>query len=198
MEQTQHSRPMLALLAVVLLVASIIGFFVSQNINKRPSTAEMTQVKMSPTLAPTLIPYETKGGFSFKLRDPQASLKSGTPFIVDLYVTSSKDTVAGYDVVFTYDMKAFERQSIQNSLQSFRIFTFNRGNHVSISATKNIEVVEPIQFNNISILSFTFLPKQAGSFIFSLKPQGNESSKLVNESAVVTYPETTDLRLEIK
>lgn len=197
MEQTQHSRLMLAGLAVVLLAASIVGYFVFQNIKPTSPSGEITQTTISPTAAPTLIPYPTNGQFTFKLKDGQGALKQGTPFVLDLFATSGKDTVAGYDVVLSYDTQVFERQSVQNISNSFRIFTYNRGNHVSISASKNIQSTDPIKFTETPILSFTFLPKAKGTFVFSLKPQGNESSKLVNESAEVTYPETKDISLEI-
>jgi len=197
MEQTQHSRLMLVGLAIVLLVASIVGYFVFQNIKPKNPSGEMTQVAISPTAAPTLIPYPTNGQFTFKLKDGQGGLKQGTPFVLDLFATSGKDTVAGYDVVLSYDTQTFDRQSVQNMASSFRIFTYNRRNHVSISASKNIQVTDPVTFMETPILSFTFLPKAKGTFVFSLKPQGNESSKLVNDSAEVAYPETKDISLEI-
>ncbi|MFZ2206630.1 MAG: hypothetical protein WAV29_04140 [Microgenomates group bacterium] len=197
MEQTHHSRLMLAVLAVVLLGASIVGYFVSQNVRQKNPSGEMTQITIVPTVMPTLIPYPTNGQFTFKVREGQGALKQGVPFVLDLYATSGKDTVAGYDVVLSYDTQVFERQSVQNTAESFRIFNYNRGNHVSISASKNIQVSDAIKFSNTPILSFTFLPKAKGTFVFTLKPQGNESSKLVNESAEVTYPETKDISLEI-
>lgn len=197
MEQSNHSKLMLAILAFVLLGASIAGYVVLQKVQTKSPIGEATQLTVSPTVAPTLIPYPTKGSFFFKVRGTD-TLQPGKVFVLDIYATSSKDTVAGYDVVLAYDMQAFERQSIQTVMQAFRIFTYNRGNHVSISATKNMQVSEPVRFNETPILSFTFLPKQKGTFTFSLKPQGNESSKLVNESAEVTYPEVSDIRLEIK
>lgn len=197
MEQSNHSKLMLAVLALILLGASIAGYVVLQKVQTKSPIGESTQLMVSPTVAPTLIPYPIKGSFFFKVRGTDA-LQAGKAFVLDIYATSSKDTVAGYDVVLTYDMQAFERQSIQTVMQAFRIFTYNRGNHVSISATKNMQVSEPVRFNETPILSFTFLPKQKGTFTFSLKPQGNESSKLVNESAEVTYPEVSDIRLEIK
>lgn len=196
MEQSNHSKLMLVVLTFVLLGASIVGYVVLHKVQTKNPSGETTQAVVSPTIAPTLIPYPTKGSFYFKVRGTD-KLQSGTPFVLDIYATSSKDTVAGYDVVLTYDMQSFERQSIQTIMQAFRIFTYNRGNHVSISATKNVQVAEPVRFNETPVLSFTFLPKQKGTFVFSLKPQGNESSKLVNESAEVTYPEVSDIRLEI-
>jgi len=197
MEQSQHSRLMLVGLALVVLFASVVGYFVFQNIKPKNPSGETTRVVISPTAAPTLIPYPTNGQFTFKLKDGQGTLKQGAPFVLDLFATSGKDTVAGYDVVLSYDTQMFDRQSVQNMANSFRIFTYNRGNHVSISASKNIQVTDPVKFMETPILSFTFLPKAKGTFVFSLKPQGNESSKLVNESAEVAYPETKDISLEI-
>ncbi len=189
---------MLFVLAVLLLGASIVGFIVTQRMQSTQRGTDATQVKRIPTVVPTLIPYPTKGIFTLKPRPGQQNISVGAPFTIDLIATSSKDTVAGYDVILFYDTASLERQSVQNSVDSFRIFTFDRGDHLSISATKNLQVAKPISFTDTTLLSFTFTAKKAGSYVFSLKPVGNESSKLVNESAQVTYPETSDIRIEIK
>lgn len=195
-EHTKYTRLMLLILAVVLLVASVIGYFVSQRMNSTQKGEGKTQITVVPTLAPTLIPYPVHGSFMLKEKTGQ-SLKVGQSFVIDLIATSSKDTVAGYDVVLSYDTGAIDNQSVQNMSTSFRIFTYKRTNHLSISATKNLSVTEPIRFDKSSILSFTFSAKKKGIYVFSVKPVGNESSKLVNEAAAVTYPETNDIRLEI-
>ena len=194
---TKYTRLMLLILALVLLFASIVGYVVSQRMPSNQNGADTTQITSTPTVAPTLIPYPVKGLFVLKEQSGASSVKMGNTFTLDLIATSSTDTVAGYDAIFSYDETAFERQSVQNKMDSFRIFTYERGTHISISATKNLQVSEPIQFANTPILSFTFVAKKKGTYIFSLKPVGNESSKLVNESAQVTYPESPDFRLEI-
>ena len=155
------------------------------------------EVTLSPTAAPTLIPYPVKGLFVLKEQTGVQSVKEGEPFVIDVIATSGTDTVAGYDAIFSYDETAFARQSVQNKLDTFRIFTYDKDTHVSISATKNLQETDPVRFANTPILSLTFIGKKQGTFVFSLKSVGNESSKLVNESAQVTYPETSDFRLEI-
>ena len=197
-EHTKYTRTMLFALAILLLGASIVGFIVTQRMQSTQRGTDATQVQVVPTVVPTLIPYPTKGIFTLKARPGQQSGSVGTPFTIDLIATSSKDTVAGYDAILSYDTTSLTRQSVQNSVDSFRIFTFDRGDHLSLSATKNLQVTTPILFTNTTLLSFTFTAKKAGSYVFSLKPVGNESSKLVNESAQVTYPETSDIRIEIK
>lgn len=187
---------MLLILAVLLLIASMVGYTVSQRMSLQQRGNNQTQVILSPTVAPTLIPYPVKGSLALKALGG-LSPRLNSPFTIDLFATSSKDTVAGYDVILSYDTDAFDSQSVQNKADSFRIFTYKRPNHIAISATKNLTVTEPVRFTNTPLLSFTFLPKKRGVYIFSLKPVGNESSKLVNEAAAVTYPETNDIRLEI-
>jgi len=194
---TKYTRGMLLILAGILLLASIIGYVVSQNLQVNKGGVA-TQNKSAPSIAPTLIPYPKNGSFVLKLRPGTQNIQTGKSFILDLYATSGKDTVAGYDVIFSYDQTAFSRQSVQNGLDSFRIFTFNRKGHLAISATKNISSVEPVRLDNTPLLSFTFIALKKGMYVFSLKPVGNESSKLVNERAQVTYPEVSDFRLEIK
>ena len=193
---TPYTRTMLLILAFVLLVASIVGYFMSRQMQPNQNSAK-TQTEISPSVAPTLIPYPVKGLFVLKEQSGLKSAKVGDSIVIDLIATSSTDTVAGYDAILSYDENVFERQSIQNKLDTFRIFTYNRGSHVSISGTKNLQTTEPIRFKDTVVLSFTFKAKQKGAYTFSLSAVGNESSKLVNESAQVTYPEIKDFRLEI-
>jgi hypothetical protein len=195
-EHTKYTRTMLLVLAFILLIASVIGYMASGRIRTNQNSAE-TRVTNTPSTAPTLIPYPVQGTFSFKEEKGRTSLPMGTTFTLDLVATSSKDTVAGYDAILSYDTAAFDRQMVRNNLNTFRMFTFNRANHLSISATKNLQSTEAVRFANTSILSFTFTAKKKGTFVFSLKAIGNESSKLVNETAQVTYPEPQDFHLEI-
>ena len=188
---------MAALLAGVLLIASIIGYIISQKMNKSGAVANRqlppTTYPLQPT--PSLIPYPTKGSFVLKEVSGK-SLQAGVSFTLNLEATS-KDSVAGYDVILSYDKVNLERQSAQSIAQAFRIFTYERGDHLSISATKNLSETKLVQFAQTPILSFTFIAQKKGTYVFSLKPVGNESSKLVNEAAAVTYPETQDISIEI-
>lgn len=190
---------MLFILAIVLLCASIIGYFVSRNISSNGGAITTNSIPTPtdlPSPSPTLIPYPVKGTLLLKAEGGQVA-KVGTPFTLNVFATSSKDTVAGYDVVLSYDTEAIENQSVQNKADAFRIFTYKRSKHISVSATKNLSVAEQVRFSDTPILSLTFIAKKKGSYTFSFKPVGNESSKFVNEVAAVTYPETSDIRLEI-
>lgn len=194
---TSHSKLMLLILAVVLLVISVGGYFISQSIQNKRSSAGFSQTKLQPTVVPTLIPYPKNG--SFVLKKPSETLQVGKTFSIDLVATSGKSSVAGYDVVLSYDKTAIMRQSVQNLTDSFRIYTYDRTtDRTSISATKNIQITQPVTFSNTTLLRFTFTAKKAGTYIFSLKPIGAESSKMVNEAAEVTYPDVSDISLEIK
>jgi len=194
-EHTKYTRVMLLILALVLLLASIGGYIVSRNLPANKQGQSTKAELPTPTIAPTLIPYPVKGSFVLTTQGGLTG-QVGAPLLINLSATGT-DSVAGYDVIFSYDTTAFSRQSIQNKADAFRIFTYDRGSHISISATKNLSVTAPVTFAATPILSFTLLPQKKGSFVFSLKSVGNESSKLVNEAAEVTYPETADLRLEI-
>jgi len=193
---TSYTRAMLLILALVLLVASIVGYSMSSRIQSNQNSAETRNV-IKPSIVPTLIPYPVKGLFALKAQSGLVSGKVDDSFVIDLIATSGTDTVAGYDAILSYDKTAFERQSVQNKQDTFRIFTYERGAHVSISGTKNLQVTEPVRFKDTILLSFTFRAKQKGSYTFSLKAVANESSKLVNETTQVSYPEVSDFRLEI-
>lgn len=194
---TPHTKFMLFVLAIVLFGASVTGYIISQNMQNKKTASGFTRQNMSPTITPTLIPYPKNGVFTLK---PSAqSMRVGETFSIDLIATSGKMPVAGYDVVLTYDKSAFNRQSVQNLEEAFRIYTYDRtADRTSISATKNIQVTAPITFADSPLLRFTFVAKKAGNFTVSLKPVGAESSKMVDDEANVTYPDLSDISLEIK
>lgn len=196
-EHTKYTRLMAAVLAGILLIASIIGYIISQKMNKSGAVAnhQPLTTNSAPLPTPTLIPYPTKGSLVLKETSGKP-IQAGAPFTISLDATS-KDLVAGYDVILSYDKANLERQSAQSLAPAFRIFTFERGGHLSISATKNVAMQEPVLFTQSPLLSFTFIAKKKGTYIFSLKAVGNESSKFVNEAAAVTYPETSDISIEI-
>jgi len=201
MENTDHTkyiRLIAALLAGILLISSIVGYIISQKMNKGGAVADkQTPTPIVPLPTPTMIPYPTKGSLVL-VGKTGATAQVGMPFTLNVIATSSKDTVAGYDVILSYDKVNLERQLVQSIAPAFRIFTYERGDHLSISATKNLSVTDLIQFSQTPILSFIFTAKKKGTYTFSLKPVGNESSKFVNEAAAVTYPETKDISIEIQ
>ena len=197
---TPHTRLMLFILAFVLLFASIAGYVVMQKMPINPQGGNNTSQSPISSLQspkPTLIPYPKQGTFTLKERSGATSVKMGSNIIIDVLATSGVKSVMGYDAIISYDETVFNRQSVESKLPAFQIFTYNRGSHVSISATKNISANEPVAFNNTPILSLTLTANKKGTYLISVKPVGNESSKIVNEAAEVTYPESSDLRLEI-
>ena len=189
-------KKMLLFLAIFLLAASVVGYMVLRAMPNQSFQGNTSQTALAPTITPTLIPYPTKGEFTLI-----ASTLKGTvnkPFTMRLVATST-DTVAGYDVVLTYDKTAFDTQAVQNLADAFRIFPYDKlPDHMSISGTKDLKVTTPVQFSQTPLIQFTFLPKKSGIYTFSLKAVGAESSKMVNESAQVTYPTLHDVRLEIQ
>ena len=197
-EHAKYSKIMVSVLAFILLAASIVGYFVSQRMNLTQNGA--TSIKITsppPRPTPSLIPYPVKGSLTLNEKTGKKVFPVGAPFTLELVASSNKESVAGYDVVLSYDKTALTRQSVENKFDSFRIFTTDRGAHLAVSATKNLSVSAPIQFAYTPLLSFTFQAKKKGTYLFSLKPVGNESSKLVNEAAAVTYPQTIDISIEI-
>lgn len=194
---TPHTKAMLFALAALLLVASVVGYGLSQNMQNKKTAAGFAKTDTSPTVTPTLIPYPKNG--SFTLKTTTSVVKLGESFSVDLVATSGEKPVAGYDVVLSYDKSALDRQSVQNFVDAFRIYTYDRTpDRTSISATKNIQVNDQVIFSNTPLLRFTFVATKTGTFSLSLKPVGAESSKMVDDEANVTYPELSDLSLEIR
>ncbi|MCX6730516.1 MAG: hypothetical protein NTZ55_01585 [Candidatus Roizmanbacteria bacterium] len=62
---TIYTRTMLLILAVVLLLASVVGYFVSGKLQSNQNSGS-TEVHISPTVAPTLIPYPTDSLFKIE------------------------------------------------------------------------------------------------------------------------------------
>ncbi len=195
---TKYTKIMLIVLALLLLGGSIVGYLVINSKKGEGTENARAQRKAEPTVIPTRLPHPINGIMELKEEKKATSVPVGKPFVIQLVATSGNSKIAGYDVVMTYDKTAFERQAVQNGDTTFRIFTFDRENRVSISATKQLQSTQITQFEETPILSFTFLPKKKGRFTFSLKPLGQESSKYVDDTAQATYPNYKDLVLEIQ
>jgi len=195
---TKYTKMMLLILVVILLGGSIVGYVVINTKRDSERGNNATKQVIEPTIVPTRLPHPINGAMELQLGKGSTTLSVGKPFVVQLIATSGKSKIAGYDVVMAYDKSAFERQAVQNGDQTFRIFTFDRNERVSISATKQLQSEQITEFDNTPILSFTFLPKKKGKYTFSLKPLGQESSKYVDDTAQATYPNYKDLVLEIQ
>lgn len=196
-EQTQYTKVMLLILIFLLLGGSIVGY---SAINaKRSSESENNGTKQvaGPTVIPTRLPHPIHGMMQLRLENAAAP-SVDKPFVVTLVATSGANKIAGFDVVMTYDKIAFDRKAVQSNDASFTLFTFDTNNRVSVSAAKQLQASEVTEFANTPILSFTFVPKKKGRFVFSLKPVGQESSKFVDDAAQATYPDYKDLVLEIQ
>jgi len=190
-------KKMLLGIALFLLAASVAGYLALRTIPNQffPDNAVHTKLPASPT--PTRIPYPQNGEFTLESDSLQGRVN--TPVTLRLVATSGTEEVGGYDVVMSFDKTAFDTQSIQNLVDVFQIFPYNKlPDHLSVSATKDVQVTGKVHFSHTPILQFTFIPKRAGMYVFSLKARGAESCQMVNESTQVTYPATSDIRLEIK
>jgi len=197
-EHTKYTKMMLLILAVILLGGSIVGYTVINAKRGSETGNNATKQIIEPTVVPTRLPHPINGAMELRTEKNATTFSLNKPFVIQLIATSGKSKIAGYDVVMAYDKIAFDRQAIQNGDATFHMFTFDRSDRVSISATKQLGSTQITEFEETPILSFTFLPKKKGKFVFSLKPLGQESSKYVDEAAQATYPNYKDLVLEIQ
>jgi len=201
--QEQQTKPTKILVGVLLGVVfvGLIGYVIL-SVNQRGTTKQGVTTKViitvAPTPTPTPLPYPTKGKMKLQTKNNATTFSVNTPIEITFTASSDNEKIVGYDVVLSYDTTSFQRGEIQNNDETFKVFTYEREGRVLVSAVKDLQAIETSAWEDHSLFTYTFTPQKKGTFTFSLKPFGQETSKLVNEKAEAAYTDYQDLQLEIQ
>ncbi len=147
--------------------------------------------------SPTLIPHPTKGSMYIVSSSGSTRLSQENEIKLLIKATSSNQDITGFDLVVSYDTKAFDFIKATPLLGSFKAYPFQRKNYLAVTVTKTLTDTSKTVFDNTSLLEITLQPKKTGKYSFSLKPIGNDSTKFIDIETETTYPETKELSLEI-
>jgi len=183
-------------IAFVLLIAISIVVIFSNNSKK-----DQIQ-KAKPTLdgmivTPTLIPHPVLGSMTMSTEIKESRLSIKKPVSLIVAAVSEGKNIVGYDTIISYDKEAFSYTGAQSLLSDFTVYPYERPTHVAISAIKSLQSNTVTSWDNTPVLRVTFQPKKTGTYTFYLSPKGPEASKMMDDKAQATYPETSKLVLDI-
>jgi hypothetical protein len=188
----QISRPVKVIIALILLV--VLGAFAFFTAKQNKSTKPVRPARMTVTI-PSVTPRPVLG--SMTVSSSVTRYSKDSPVTIKIQASSEGRQIVGYDAVVTYDKSAFDFVKALSLMDDFRIYSYNRPTHVSLSAIKSLQNKRVDVWNNQTLAELTFQPKKTGAYTFSLAPVGKESSKLIDENAQAIYPKVAQLQLEV-
>lgn len=160
---------------------------------------DVATLKQENLVMPTVAPTEG----SLSLTTKAESYTVSDTVMVDLEGQSQGKNIVGYDVIIYYDPLSFEFIEAKSSLSDFKIYSYNRGNYLLLTAVKSLDSQTPTILGaadkNQPMASVSFKPKKTGKFNFSLRQSaGQDVTDLVTDQTEVLMPMLTDLSVEIK
>lgn len=194
-----NKRKILIIGSLVLLVLLGIGMFIF----KEKTVTNITQPistdfnRLQPTITPTLIPYPVLGSMTVQTKVGLKRLPNNKEFVLVVDASSEGKNIVGYDIILSFDKSAFTYVRTISSMPDFNVFSYERPTYISLSAIKSLQNNKIVSWNNQPLVEMVFVPKKTGTFVFTLSPEGKETSKLVDDTAQVVYPKTDKLELEI-
>lgn len=175
----------------------------SQMESSQDSTAtvkeDVATLKQENLVMPTVAP--TEGSLSLTTKTDSYTVSDTVT--VDLAGQSQGKNIVGYDVIIYYDPLSFEFVEVKSSLSDFKIYSYNRGNYLLLTAVKSLDSQAPTVLGTADksqpMASVSFKPKKPGKFNFSLRQSaGQDVTDLVTDQTEVLIPTLTDLSVEIK
>jgi len=200
-ESPKKSKNKVVIIFLFIILIVLAGIMVWSGERKKNSIQKQADIMVSPVLfpsiTPTLIPYPTLGSMRLSTKDNEKRYKKNTQFTLILSARSQGKSIVGYDGVIGYEKQGFEFIKATSMLPEFKIYPFNRPTHLSVSGVKSLQNNSTTTWDDTVLIEVEFQAKQPGTYVFTLTPQGKETSKLVDDKAQVTYPTTGKLQLEI-
>lgn len=117
---------------------------------------------------------------------------------IQMTIDTNNENIVGWDGLIDYDFNAFNFISATSNIKDFKIYSFKRENHISLTSIKSLESKTPSIFKGELVATVVFQPKQTGVFSIGLKPEiGKEKTDMINTVTKRIYPQLNSLRLEI-
>lgn len=208
MENGNRNKTFMYLLLTFFAIFIATGLFVGLGNKKNPEPAingqaatsqEPATLKQENMVIPTIKP--TEGALAITADSPTATLS--TPVSIKLSGNSNSKNIVGYDTVIFYDPLAFEFVEAKSELADFKIYSYNRGNYLMLTAVKSLDSKAPTVLGsgtgNEPMATISFKPKKTGKFNFSLKLSAEKDvTDLVTDQTEVLSPALSDMTVEIK
>lgn len=142
---------------------------------------------------------ENKGNMILVMKNNQRKVPVNVPFTVQVIADSQSEDIVGFDVLLSYDKKAFKEVSASSPLSGFRVFDTQRDGYLAVTAIQDPQNSTRNVFKDKVILEITLSPALAGEYDLTILPSKKaETSKLVSTETKVFFPKVEGLTVEIE
>ncbi len=198
-KELHYSHPVIRRIYLYIFIVTFLLFFVFivlyfSKVQPNPEEQTTGQQVQAPALQ-----IVKKGNLVLSVKNNDLNqVQLGQTFNLSVVASSEDSSIVGFDVLLSYNQDAFTIGKATTPLQSFQLFSSERGNHQSFTGALSVNG-KAAAFTNTQILTVPFTPKQKGKYTFTVLPSsGKETTKLVEvETTKLFAPEVTPLQVTV-
>jgi len=165
--------------------------FSNKNKDTKVSDEPISPAVIEETSTPKTEPTEG----SIKLTLEKGSYVKGEKVSINLEADSGDKSVVGYDIVLSYDPMAFEFVSATSSLSDYKLYSYKKENHLTLTAVKNLSSASSPLKSKIATLVFN--PIKLGEYNFTLESSINsEKTNMVTDKTEILSPELNGVMIK--
>ncbi|MCL4374468.1 cohesin domain-containing protein [Patescibacteria group bacterium] len=185
--------PLIVLSGIVLLTALVIVVAVGKKFRSSQPASGATATPVAAITSPPKI-----GSMNLAVKGATKEATVGGNVILLLSATAVGYNIAGYDALVTYDPAAFSFVRAKSLLPTYTVFSFDRKNYLSLTATKNLNDRNKTAMNGTELVELTFKAKKVGHYQFGVAAdEAKEKTKLVDEMTNILYPAVNQLTVTV-
>ena len=194
--QTNKPSPMVIVGGGLILVLLVVFFILMRKpgTNQKIENTQNNQQAVVSTAKPTIARFGR-----LDITAPAASMSIGQDVIITISGDSVGKEIVGYDGLVTYDKTALMLQSAKSIIKDFTIFKFDRSNHLSLTAVKNLNSKTPTILSKTPMAELIFKAVKPGTYSIEIQSDiDKESTKMVDEKTNVLYPNLSSVMVSVK
>ncbi len=182
-------------LFIFFLVFAGTGLFLLMK-GVKPSGKAVSTIRQQPAALPTVAPKE--GLMQLAIPGNTNRFSKNTPVTLQIIVDSNNENIVGWDAIISYDPAVFDFVQATSAMPDFKIYSFKREKHISLSAIKSLQNNTSSVFKTTVVATVILQPKLTGKYPVILSAEaGKEKTNLVNTVTKRIYPQLNTLSLEI-
>lgn len=191
----ENKQSKLIILVVVFIMAVGIVFLLIRSAKERSKTPGGVSSEVT---IPSLVPVPKSGKISLRIVGGEIRHAIGDYLTLEVAADSEGADIAGYDIIFQYDKKAFELVSSESQIADFQLYKFIAPGLLTITGAKRLSSANSNIWTGQNIVKITLKPLRVGKFGFSLLPTaGHDKTQMVDSQTKVHQPELNQVSVNI-
>lgn len=182
--------------AVVIFFLGLCFFLYLINNPKSPPSAGSVKMTASPTTTAT---RTKKGGLVLNTIDGENKKALGVVFDVNIVLDSPQAQITSFDMIVKFDKTKLSLVKSQADMADFSLVSVEDKEGVAIIAFKSPTAKTLHPLDKVTLLTLSFKSKAKGKTVIStVKEEGKRTTKFVDNSSRIFYPETGEIVIEIQ